>query len=180
MSRVILFSGGVESAALLPLATKGDTLLMVEPFHGPDVVFFVREKALRLAAHYGLPVEIASFKLPAGIRPTQMWALSRMASLWVSTFKDVTEVWWGRNRDDIRPEMAAEFGRIEASWNVAHPNVGLHSPVSHMSKAECWDAIPQAVRHLVHSCIHVEPCGECGKCQERIKSGIPVSQENLN
>lgn len=27
------------------------------------------------------------------------------------------------------------------------------------------------IRPLGHSCIHVEPCGECGKCQERIKSG---------
>lgn len=175
MSRVILFSGGVESAALLPLVTKGDTLLMIEPFHGPDVVFYVREKALRLAAHYGLSVEIASFKLPAGVRPTQMWALSRMASLWVSTFKEFTEVWWGRNRDDIKPSMAAEHDRIEDSWKVAHPDVSLLWPVSHLSKAECWELIPQQLRPLVHSCIHVEPCGECGKCHERIRNGIPVS-----
>jgi 7-cyano-7-deazaguanine synthase in queuosine biosynthesis len=175
MTRIILFSGGVESAALLPLANKGDTLLMVEPFHGPDVVFFVREKALKLAAHYGMKVEIASFKLPAGIRPVQMWALSRIASLWVSTFTNTKEVWWGRNKDDIKPHMAVEFDRIVESWKVAHPGVPLLSPLSHLSKAESWEVIPQELRPLVHSCIHVVPCGSCGKCQERVSSGIPVS-----
>jgi 7-cyano-7-deazaguanine synthase in queuosine biosynthesis len=175
MTRIILFSGGVESAALLPLANKGDTLLMVEPFHGPDVVFFVREKALKLAAHYGMKVEIASFKLPAGVRPVQMWALSRIASLWVSTFTNTKEVWWGRNKDDIKPHMAVEHERIVESWQVAHPNVPLLWPLSHLSKAETWEAIPQEIRPLVHSCIHVAPCGVCGKCQERVSSGIPVS-----
>lgn len=59
-------------------------------------------------------------------------------------------------------------------------NVDLLLPLQHKSKAETWNMIPKQCRQYVVSCWSMllnggdKACGKCGKCLERIESGIPL------
>jgi len=62
--------------------------------------------------------------------------------------------------------------------------IDLIMPLSNLSKAQQWNMIPKECRPYVITCweilkqpnplANIKPCGECGKCKERIKYGVPL------
>ena len=171
MSTLILFSGGVESTAMLGLAQPGDRLLSVAPVYERDIQLVAR-KALKIANYYGMAIERASLLMKRP--PMQMWELSSIASAFVAGDSSITAVWWGMNKDDVNALQQDSYDRVTAAWPLAHPTVPLTAPLRHLSKLEQWNMIPDEIKPHVHTCILHYVCGECRKCQERIEAGIPL------
>lgn len=170
MSRLILFSGGVESTALLSRSQLGDVLLTILPTYPNDVATFRKGTAEDIAHHYGLEVRYARIEVPLEPLPYnfvhQMRSFVSVANLWVAKDTAITEVWCGRNAKEPGPTLAPFIDQMMAAWAVLHPAVPFLHPLDHLSKREQWELIPSALRDLVSSCIHHRMCGTCKKCLE--------------
>lgn len=105
-------------------------------------------------------------------------ALARYGKDSVEFQEDQHRFWY---ISSIKQEWADIF---EVPW---HPNpatrewqkkVRVVYPLGHKTKLELWESIPDDVKPLVWSCHHRHisgvPCGKCGKCEERIREGIPL------
>lgn len=174
--RAILFSGGVESTALLTMADKEDVLLLVEPYRGAYVTFLAH-KALKVAAYFGNRVEFLKppFFDPAGNTFEDFPMLLPLASIWVGTRPGYKNVWFGANSTDWpQPHRRERWERMLAAFNLAHPDCNLQTPLRHLTKLQQWELIPASVRPLVHTCNRQTVCGKCGKCLERLREGVPL------
>lgn len=170
MSRLILFSGGVESTALLTMSRPDDVLLTIEPAYPQDVATFRRSSAEQIAARYGLKMNLAQVKVPLDPQPYrfvhQMRVFVSVANLWVAKDVSITEVWCGRNAKEPGPSLAPFINQMMAAWDVLHPRVPFLHPLDHLGKREQWGMIPAELKPLVSSCIHHTMCGQCKKCME--------------
>ena len=170
MSRLILFSGGVESTALLSLASPDDVLLTIKPTFPSDRATFRASTAERIAEHFGLKMHFAGASIPLEPVPYrfvhQMQSFVGLASLWVAKDSSITEVWCGRNSKEPGEALAPFIDRMMAAWDVLNPTVPFLHPLDHLSKRQQWDLIPQEIRPLVSSCVLHRMCGVCKKCLE--------------
>lgn len=170
MSRLILFSGGVESTALLVQAKPGDVLLTILPTYPNDWATFRKNSSEGIAKHHGFDVRYARIDIPIEPLPYtfvhQMRSFVSVANLWVAKDKTITEVWCGRNNKEPGEVLAPFIEQMMTAWTVLHPEVPFLHPLDHLSKRQQWDMIPAAIRPLVSSCIHHRFCGVCYKCKE--------------
>lgn len=170
MSRLILFSGGVESTALLGQSRLDDVLLTIQPTYPNDLATFRKNSAEALAKHYGLKMQYARIELPIEPQPYnfvhQMRVFVSIANLWVAKDVNITEVWCGRNSKEPKLLLAPFINQMMAAWDVLHPKVPFLHPLDHLSKREQWELIPGNIKPLVSSCIHHRICGRCYKCME--------------
>lgn len=195
MSRLILFSGGVESTALLTRANRFDHILTVVDESSEEMMTTFRKdsveailKHFNLRGHYMTISSSKKFE-PKNNSPYeyhQIKIIIPVASMWVTKHNkqwetekqsepEITEVWYGLNREDkdtlVKKKTKQFYDQYIKSWEILHPNVKFLIPFQNMSKAQQWEMIPFAIRHLVHSCRRVKPgiryCGECFKCLER-------------
>lgn len=170
MSRLILFSGGVESTALITQSLPGDVILTIKPTYPNDLASYRQETAERIAAMYGHEVHYAGATIPLEPLPYrfvhQMRVFVSVANLWVAKDASITEVWCGRNAKEPGPALAPFIDQMMAAWSVLHPGVPFLHPLDHLSKREQWDLIPLEVRPLVSTCMFHRMCGTCKKCLE--------------
>lgn len=170
MSRLILFTGGVESTALLTQAQPTDVLLSIDPTYPNDLVTYRKTSAEKIAAHFGHTVQYAKATIPFEATPYkfvhQMRTFISICNLWVAKDSRITEVWCGRNSAEPGEKLQPFIDQMMAAWAVLHPTVQFLHPLDHLSKRDQWALIPPDVRHLISSCIHHKMCGRCHKCME--------------
>lgn len=167
MSSLILFSGGVESTALLSMARPNDTLLCIEPVYPGDLHTFRRATAEQIAKHFGFEVRYASADIPMlGPFVHQMRVFISICNLWVAKDASIRQVLCGRNSSEPSPDIAPFIKQMMFAWGVLHPDVEFLHPLDHLTKKEQLALIPAEVRPIVSSCIYHTNCGECVKCRE--------------
>lgn len=170
MSRLILFSGGVESTALLSRSLPGDVPLTILPTYPNDLATFRKKSAEEIAKHHGLEVRYARIEMPLEPLPYnfvhQMRSFVSVANLWVAKDRSITEVWCGRNAKEPGPTLAPFIEQMMSAWALLHPTVPFLHPLDHMGKRSQWELIPETIRPLVSSCVLHRMCGMCDKCLE--------------
>jgi len=182
--RLILFSGGVESTALLTLADKEDILLLSElPFRKYENGYDI-EKCHLIADHFGNRLITYKCEMPDDGKKWQHqihW-LMFAAHLYVNSRDDITEVWYGRTKEEntvFTPEKRAIYKNHEDAWSILNPKINFFKPLEFLKKKQQWNLIPDEVKPFVVSCIFNNDCGTCHKCEERIKCGIGVENERI-
>jgi 7-cyano-7-deazaguanine synthase in queuosine biosynthesis len=174
--RLILFSGGVESTALLTQAEADDILLTINPVYPSDLKTYDQHRAERIAAHFGHRIHYASASIPVDPLPFrsvhQMRVFVSIANLWVAKDGGITEVWCGRNSAEPSEELRPFIDQMMRAWDVLQPNVAFRHPLDHLTKRQQLELIPNAVRPHLSSCIHHRWCGICKKCLE----WLPLSE----
>lgn len=168
MSRLILFSGGVESTALLTMSKPDDVVLTIDPVFPTDLKTYDKARAEKIAACFGHRVHYAGASVPnSALRFVhQMRAFVSICNLWVAKDQRITEVWCGRNSAEPSSELRPFIEQMMFAWSVLHPLVAFLHPLDHLTKRQQYDLIPQEVRPWVSSCIHHRFCGTCHKCLE--------------
>lgn len=189
----LAFSSGVESTALMAwLKSRGEKfvafnlmLSLPEPPYGPVEVWLAKQRvnAKLIAEKLDVPLIELDIQMTnlGTVRPEppdykysfQRWYISWYLGLLTIYNPEIKHLYYGLNNEDtssVRPEMRAKFaGMIEFMCGEDR----LSTPLSHMSKADQWDLIPDDVKPLVLTC-YKGVCGGCFKCKERIDAGIPL------
>lgn len=167
--RLILFSGGVESTAMLTKANCDDILVTVLEVYGRPVTGLHLSNIEHIAKYYNKQIHYVKANIP--INPPmfvhQMWYLHALTTLWVVKDPDISEVWCGRHSTDLQdPNLRSFIDRMMGIWNLTHPNVPFNHPLDHLTKLEQWELIPDKVKLFVSSCSINSQCGICSKCKE--------------
>lgn len=169
--RLILFSGGVESTALLSLKQPNDVVFVVDELssnYGPS---FNRAAVQWISAHYPVAVEYATIDI--GFRAFDMpflysfWGIMAAVGLRCARDMSIKEVWYGMHNGEPYSRMRPQFDRIVDGFKVTHPDVEFKSPLYHLTKEQQWkDHIPDRIKPYVRNCVYTEACGKCLKCKE--------------
>jgi 7-cyano-7-deazaguanine synthase in queuosine biosynthesis len=174
--RLILFSGGVESTALLTIAEKQDILLLSDlPFKNYQTGYD-RAKCEQIADYFGNRIVFYECSMPddGNKWQHQIHWLMTAAHLYVNSRDDITEVWHGRSQDENRKMSSHKvdtYSKHEEAWRILNPKIKLFKPLEFLSKKQQWNLIPDDVKPLVNSCIYNNKCGTCSKCKE-FKLGV--------
>jgi 7-cyano-7-deazaguanine synthase in queuosine biosynthesis len=167
MTRLILFSGGVESTAMLARSAPGDIALTIFDAGEPDPTF---DRWGVTGIALALERRLAFGRLDIGKARDrrafvyQTFALTAGASLWVSKDPSITEVWYGLKKGDPTPNVAEQYHRCMDGWAAMHPGVPFRAPLIDLTEAEQWLQIPAKVRSMVRNCLFGTDCGTCRKC----------------
>lgn len=173
MSRLILFSGGVESTALMTLSKPNDIVFVIRPADARDkqtALTYKQSSINAICEFYNVVIHYGEFLLPQIPTKTshihQMKLFIGMAHLMVCRYPEITEVWCGRNCDEPSPAIASMIDQHMEAWSVLNPQVPFLHPLDHLSKVEQMAMIPKEIRRYVSSCITHNNCGHCYKCKE--------------
>ena len=176
MSRLIFFSGGVESTALLNKADPmEDVLVTVLPTFPRDIVTSKMQSAQAIAERFGFTVNYAQIQLPIEPEPYnfvhQLASFVAVAHLWAVKDLSITEIWAGRNRSEVPVVRDVNDFKTQQLmfWHALHPNIPFVHPLEHMTKLEQWQRIPDELKPLVNSCVTYNSCGHCYKCKEIVE-----------
>ena len=173
MSRLIFFSGGVESTALLNDADPmEDVLVTILPTFPRDMITSKLESAQAIADRFGFTINYAQIQLPIEPEPYnfvhQFASFIAVAHLWVVKDSSITEIWAGRNSAEVpvvHDPLNFKTQQL-AAWNFMHPSIPFRHPMEKLTKIQQWESIPLYLRHLVSSCVTYNNCGKCYKCVE--------------
>jgi 7-cyano-7-deazaguanine synthase in queuosine biosynthesis len=174
--RLILFSGGVESTALLTIAEKQDILLLSDLPFAKYQTGYDKSKCEQIADYFGNRIIFYECCMPDDGEKWQHqihWLMTA-AHLYVNSRDDITEVWHGRSQDENRKMSSQKidtYARHEEAWRILNPKIKLFKPLEFLSKKQQWNLIPDEVKPLVNSCIYNNECGTCHKCKE-FKLGV--------
>ena len=165
--RLILFTGGIESTAMLANSFVGDIALTLYDRGEPDPLFNM--DAARAIAKLLNRRHIVGWMDVGIVRDRshtvfQLFHLMAGASMFVSKDPSITEVWFGLNSAEPAPMWVVIVRRMIEGWKLLHPDVPFHSPLIAYSAREQWDMIPEHVQPLVRNCLHDTQCGTCRKC----------------
>lgn len=165
---LILFSGGVESTALLSISKPNDILITVDNVYQNYTSAYNRDSIDAIAQEYNKKINYCTVELPIAVtfHVHQMWYLMAVAGLWAVADPDIAEVWCGRNSAEPGAELKPFIDEMMSKWAVMYPKVEFRHPLDHLTKKEQWDIIPVTVQKHVHSCVHQTDCGLCPKCVE--------------
>jgi 7-cyano-7-deazaguanine synthase in queuosine biosynthesis len=171
MSRIILFSGGVESTALLANARGGDFALTVFD-HTPGGDTTARLTwCEEIAAKLEVPLKTASVSVSRARNYAseghihQLWWLLSAVNLWIAHDRRVTSVLYGLESTPLNDMSADVLSRVRPALRTLH-GVDIEAPFRHLSKEEQWGMIPAEVRPLVRNCTFSSDCGRCAKCKQ--------------
>lgn len=165
---LILFSGGVESTAMLTIARDNDILLNIDHVYPGAILSPNSIKAEKIAQAFNKQVQYSTLSIPAGGGEFvhQMRYFIFVASLWVARDSSVTEIWCGRNSAEPSGNIKPFIEDMMLLWTTMHPTVAFDHPLDHLSKTEQWNLIPKHIQPLVSWCITDSDCGKCHKCVE--------------
>lgn len=169
MSRLILFSGGVESTAMLTLRNPQDIITTVRDT-SKSIYRNYNEKAVEeIAKHLGVKIHYTDIAIPIEHKKNNLYQLLtfvHIAGLWVTRFPSIKEVWYGLKKGEPIESMRKEFDWCVDMWGHAYPNTKLSFPFKDMEKGQIWKLIPDDLKPLVINCNEVNPCHTCSKCTE--------------
>ena len=165
---LILFSGGVESTALLTTAGPDDILVTIKPVFRDYLPSFNTNNIETIAKFYNKNVNYSSVIIPStGDKFVhQIWYFVAVAGLWVAKDPSITRVVSGRHAKEPTPENKPAFDILLSAWDIMHPTVPFLFPNGHLTKLEQWNMIPDNIKPLVSSCLFTPACGVCHKCEE--------------
>ena len=173
--RLILFSGGVESTALLTLADKKDLLLTCNSPRKDIVQSGLDIAKCRVIASI-FNNELIEFKLPTQIDGKQWihqinWLIFACHII-AESRGDISEVWWGMHYDESHKVKNYPISRRNTlekcmtAWNILQPKIKFLIPLEFENKTKQWQRIPKNVQKLVNWCFYNNNCGKCPKCLE--------------
>lgn len=172
MSKLIFFSGGVESTALLCYAKSDDIVITMNHWYPHEVKTYDATSVEKIAAYFGLGINYVDITIPTvpGLygRDHQTASFTSVAHLWVVKHRSISEVWSGRNSAEAPdPNDLSIFKvREQKVWERVHPNIPYRRPLEHLSKIQQWKLIPDSIKPLIKTCIYHSNCGHCFKCVE--------------
>lgn len=186
MSRLLLFSGGVESTAMMTVKNPDDVVITVEDTSPGEKPTFHRLAVQNIAASMKFDVEFCTvhfpFQRPKQYWNYQMWYLLPIAGLRIIRDHRITELWYGGEKAGNEPPFTEgtislndpqkKYKQLKAAWDTMFPQVSLVFPLEQYTKQEQWEFIPDHVKPLVRTCLNnTNPnedfnCGTCRKCQE--------------
>lgn len=182
MKRLILFSGGVESTALLTIKSTEDVVITIEDTSPGETATFNKQAVLNIAAAMQCDVKFCTVFTPYERPRTndqthwvyQLWPFLAVASTWCAKDPSITALWYGGEYGgvDLLYDPWKKYVQLRDGWNLMHPNVPIVFPLEAYTKVEHWDMIPDHVKPLVRTCLlNVHPdkdenCGTCRKCLE--------------
>ena len=173
--KLILFSGGVESTALLTMSKKEDLILICECPREDYVKNDVNWDNCRKIVNY-FGNESIEFKFPTTIKGTKWvhqinWFIF-ISHLIAESRGDISEVWWGMHHDESHKikthtiERRRILEKCMTAWRVLQPKIKFQIPLEFMPKKQQWNLIPEEIKPLVNSCLYGNKCGNCNKCEE--------------
>jgi 7-cyano-7-deazaguanine synthase in queuosine biosynthesis len=177
MKRLILFSGGVESTALLALKSPEDIALTIEDispnnqsqtFNGDAVHKISKAMNVRLdICKYSIPYR--DQYIPHYVDDNwyhQLWTFLPIVSIYLTKDYSVSEIWIGTGlNDDMAKEREKKrYSQLLTGWNALHPTIPIVLPLSNLTEKQIWNIIPDYVKPLVRNCFHNNNCGQCPKC----------------
>lgn len=169
MSRLILFSGGVESTAMLTLANEKDIVTTIRDT-SKDIYRTYNEKSVEeITKKLEITLHYTDLALPLKHRKYfhyQLLTFIHVAGLWVSRFPEIKEVWYGLSSVGPAEVAKKDFDYCVDFWKRSHPNIELVFPLQHMGKKDIWKLIPKDVQKLVINCNQKIQCNRCHKCSE--------------
>lgn len=200
--RIILFSGGVESTAMLEMMDEDDILLTYKDkyFIGHSNIDGVPENLKAIADYYKKKVHYFELHFSKNniIHAHNTTHLIPIAGMLVHRYPQIKEVWFGLSKDDMYKMTYKELGTYALGWyhdevflhfwNEVFPNVPLYSPVKDLTKVQLWEMIPDEIKKYTVSCELLEGsladgggCGDCWKCHEQkywIQKKLKMSDED--
>ena len=169
MSRLILFSGGVESTAMLTLANENDIVTTIRDT-SKDMYRTYSEKAVEeITKKLEIPLHYTDIALPLKHRKDflyQLLTFIHAAGLWVTRFPEIKEVWYGLDKDGGAGVAKKDFDYCVDFWKRSYPNIELVFPFQYMETKDIWKLIPKDIQKLVINCTHPQKiqCNDCHKC----------------
>jgi 7-cyano-7-deazaguanine synthase in queuosine biosynthesis len=180
MTRLILFSGGVESTALLTIASPGDFLLTIDVEIGSYFSSVNPKNAHLIADRFGLELRTMKLSLPKARDKIdfvhQLEIFVGVANVVARAHSEISAVWCGKNSAEPSGATMPTFIRTMKAWDVVSPDVPFLHPLDSMTKRQQWDLIPEDVQPLVVSCVYhqtykmpIDPtCAKCKEVQEML------------
>jgi len=169
LSRLILFSGGVESAALLTRASKDDIVMTIRDTSPNDHYTYHPNRIEEIARAFKVKIQYTDLKIPIQKEKNfvyQLWTFIPVAIIWTSRFPQIKEVWYGLNNTEPSESAKNDFERCIKIWSFAFPEVSLKFPLRNLSKEQQWKMIPKNIRPMITTCLYNNFCGTCRKCIE--------------
>lgn len=166
---LILFSGGVESTALLTKAKKDDIALVILPTFDNDLATYRKGTTEKLAEYFGTQVIYGKVSITDNGPMTfvhQMSSFISICNLMAAKNPAIKEIWCGRNSSEPSEHIRKYINQQMLAWSILHPDVAFLHPLDHMTKKEQLRLIPAEIRGLVSSCAYHSYCGKCPKCKE--------------
>ena len=163
---LVLFSGGVESTALLSRVSSNDLIITVKQPYVNNLETY-SEHGTKILKYYALERQFVSISIPSNpLFVHQLKYFIPIASLiWQTVpFK---EIWIGRNVEDKTQEVLELVDTLQAGLNMFAPGVVINHPLDYLTKQEQWDIIPKQLKPLVVSCVYKNECNRCFKCKEK-------------
>jgi len=170
MSRLILFSGGVESTAMLTKANRDDIIMTIRDTSPDDHYTYHPNRIEEIARAMNVKIQYTDLKIPTMKEQFvyQLWTFVPVCMMWTSRFPSIKEVWYGLNNKEPSsiPVVQDSFDRCIKMWKVAFPEIPLKFPLRHLSKEQQWKMIPKHVQPILTNCLYNNFCGTCRKCLE--------------
>ena len=172
MPKLLMFSGGVESTALLHLLDPKEDYIGIIDLHTevdiiPDHDLTKQHKIL---GHFGFKnvcvcnMNLSPVKNMGGGDTSSQY--QPFAELLVAKLP-VDELWWGCHRDDHHDE--AKWSRYREAFKLMHPHCAVRQPFEDKTKEEQWNLIDDEIKPFVVSCYihHPEIQDGCFLCKDR-------------
>lgn len=177
MRRLILFSGGVESTAMLFVRHPDDLLVTIEDTSPQERPTYNKLAVLNIAKSINATVQFCTVQVP--IAKNNNWVYQfrtffPVAMVWAAKDPSLSEMWIGGhcNEMDSLDNPQKKYAELVAAWNILFPQIKIVYPLKAYTKIQQWNLIPDAVKPLVRTCLnnvthHTDAnCGTCRKCQE--------------
>tara|TARA_Y100000593_G_C4280948_1_gene322737 strand:- start:203 stop:847 length:645 start_codon:yes stop_codon:yes gene_type:complete len=202
--RLILFSGGVESTAILSsMANDTDFAVTFTKEKWQNKNDWVNIEAvkriitkLKIKNHlfYDIPPP-ANFDLSLHrAHRHQVDVIYPFVLYFLRVNPQISEVYYGNNSGDrnaayVMPLHDEWFDIFSIGWDLDPAStakdykrrINVVHPLGKLTKKEHWMLIPDEVKPDVYSCWarmgpnpSEEPCGTCEKCEKRKKLGLPL------
>lgn len=163
---LILFSGGVESTALLSKVSSNDLIITIKQPYINSLETY-SEQGTKILKYYALERHFVSVNMPSNPRFVHQLKYFIPIAILIWQTVPFKEIWIGRNVEDKTQEVLELVDTLQTGLNSFAPGVLINHPLDYLTKQQQWDIIPEQLRPLVVSCVYKNECKRCYKCKEK-------------